>query len=126
MGSSRKAKSVRATSARPGEQPSATEIVRKASNPAPEEVPEIPAGVLIEIEHQRGVLVTVITLLHCLHVVLQHREDSVGNGLNPRIEAAARWASLPEMTAILLERTHAVLSGLDSMNLTRASKAFES
>jgi len=33
--------------------------------------------------------------------------------------------SLPEMTAMLLERTHAVLSALDSMNLTKALKAFK-
>jgi hypothetical protein len=71
------------------------------------------------------VLVTVITLLHCLHVVLDHREDSVDNELNPRIKAAAGWASLPEMTAMILERTHDVLSALDSVNLIKASKAFK-
>jgi hypothetical protein len=125
MGSSRKSKSVRAKSARPGEQPSAHEILPKASNRTPEEVPEIPAGVLNEIENQRGVLVTVITLLHCLHIVLEHREDNVDEEPNPRKEAAVNWASLPEMTAMLLERTHAVLSALDSLNLTKASKAFK-
>ena len=125
MGSSRKSKSVRAKSARPGEQTSAHEILPNASNRTPEEVPEIPAGILNEIENQRDVLVTVITLLHCLHIVLEHREDNVDEEPNPRIEAAVNWASLPEMTAMLLERTHAVLSALDSLNLTKASKAFK-
>jgi hypothetical protein len=125
MGSSRKPKSTRAKNARPGERPPTREILPKTSNRAPAEALEIPPGVLVEIEDQRGVLVTVITLLHCLHVVLQQREDSVDNELNPRIEAAARWASLPEMTAMLLERTHAVLSALDSVNLAKALKAFK-
>jgi hypothetical protein len=89
------------------------------------EVLEIPAGVLDEIENQRGVLVTVITLLHCLHIVLEHREESVDEEPNPRIAASVKWASLPEMTAMLLERTQSVLSALDSLNLTKASKAFQ-
>src|ERR1700722_18504297 len=103
MGSSRKSKSVRATSARPDEQPSAHEILRKASNRAPDEVPEIPAGVLNEIENQRDVLVTVITLLHCLHVVLEHQEGNPDEELNPNIRAAAAWASLPEITGMILK-----------------------
>jgi hypothetical protein len=70
------------------------------------------------------VLVTVITLLHCLHVVLDHREGNLDEELNPRVRAAAGWASLPEMTAMILERTHNVLSALDSVNLIKASKAF--
>ena len=125
MGSSRKSKSVLAKSARPGERPPTREILPKASKQAQADVPEIPPGVLDEIENQRGVLVTVITLLHCLHIVLEHREDNVDEEPNPRIEAAVNWASLPEMTAMLLERTHAVLSALDSLNLTKASKAFK-
>jgi hypothetical protein len=40
------------------------------------------------------------------------------------MEAAVRCASLPEMTAVLLERTHAVHSALDSSNLTNVLKAF--
>jgi hypothetical protein len=125
MGSSRKSKSARVKSARSGERPPARKIFPKASNQAQAAVPEIPHGVLTEIEYQRGVLVTVITLLHCLHVVLQHREDSVYEELNPRMKAAVRWVSLPEMTATLLERTHAVLSALDSANLTKSLEAFE-
>ena len=123
MGSSRKSKSTRAKSARPRERPATREIPPEVSTRAPAEALEIPPGVLVEIEDQRGELVTVITLLHCLHVAIQQREDSVDNELNPRIEAAARWASLPEMTAMLLERTHAVLSALDVVNLTKAPKA---
>jgi hypothetical protein len=125
MGSSRKQKSVRAKSARPGERPPTREILSKALDPAQAEVLEIPPGILDEIENQRGVLVTVITLLHCLHVVLERGQEQIDQELNPRIESAVRWASLPEMTAMLLERTHAVLSALDSMNLTNALKAFK-
>jgi hypothetical protein len=125
MGSSRKWKSTRAKSARPGERPPTREIPPKASNRAQAEPLEIPPGVLVEIEEQRSILVTVITLLHCLHVLLKQREDSVHDELNPRIVAAVRWASLPEMTTMLLERTHAVLSALDVVNLTKA-KAFKS
>jgi hypothetical protein len=125
MGSLRKSKSVRATSPRPGERTTTGGLLRKASNRTPEEVPEIPAGVLNEIENQRSVLVTVITLLHCLHIVLEHREDDVDEKPNRRIEAAVKWACLPEMTAMLLERTQSVLSALDSLNLTKASKAFK-
>ncbi len=126
MGSSRKSKSVRTTSARPGEKPSAHGILRKASNRASAEVLEIPPGVRDEIENQRGVLVTIITLLHCLHVMLEHQEDSAADQeLNPRIEAAIKWASLPDITAMLLDRAHAVLDALDSVNLIEASKAFK-
>jgi len=57
--------------------------------------------------------------------VLEHREDDVDEKPNRRIEAAVKWASLPEMTAMLLERTQSVLSALDSLNLTKASKAFK-
>src|SRR6266404_3342379 len=66
-----------------------------------------------EIENQRGALLTVITLLHCLHVMLEHQGDSAADQeLNSRIEAAIKWASLPEITAMLLDRTRAVLDAL--------------
>ena len=125
MGSSRKSKSTRAKSARPHQRPSRPRILRKATNRSRTEVSEIPAGVQNEIENQRDVLVTVITLLHCLHVVLEHQEGNPDEELNPNIRAAAAWASLPEMTAMILERTHDVLSALDSVNLIKASKAFK-
>jgi hypothetical protein len=125
MGSSRKSKSTRAKSARPGERSSKREIVAKGSNRAPINVAEIPPRVLGEIENQRGVLVTIITLLHCLHVALKYREDQVDEGLDPRVAAGVRWVSLPEMTATILERTHAVLSALDSSNLTEALRVIK-
>jgi len=81
---------------------------------------EIPKELLDEIENQRSVLVTIITLLHCLHVVLEDREENVERDLSFRAAAGLEWASLPEMTAMLLERTHGVLSALDSLNLTKA------
>ena len=125
MGSSRKSKSTRAKSARPHQRRPRSGNHRKAINRSSAKVQEIPAGVGNEIENQRDVLVTVITLLHCLHVVLEHREGDLDEELNPGIKAAAGWASLPQMTAILLDRTHAVLDALDSVNLIEASKAFK-
>ncbi len=125
MGSPRKSKPVRPTSPRPGKRAAAGGLLRKASTRTPEEVPGISAGVHNEIENQRGVLMTVITLLHCLHIVLEHREGSVDEEPHRRIEAAVEWVSLPEMTAMLLDRTHSVISALDSLNLTKASKAFK-
>jgi hypothetical protein len=125
MGSSGKSKSVRAKSARPGERPPTREILPKAAKQAQADVLEIQPGVLDEIENQRGVLIAVITLLQCLHVVLEHREDYMDGELNPRIKTAVRWASLPEMRAMLLERTHGMLSALDSMNLTNTLKVLK-
>ena len=125
MGSLRKSKSVRARNHRPGKRSGTGRILRRASTRPPAAVPQISAGVHNEIENQRGVLMRVITLLHCLHIVLEHREGSVVEEPNRRIEAAVEWVSLPEMTAMLLERTHSVISALDSLNLTKASKAFK-
>ena len=120
MGSSRKSKPVRPTSPRPGKRAAAGRFLRNASTRTPEQLPEIPVGVHNEIENQRGVLMRVITLLHCLHIVLEHREGSVVEEPYRRIEAAVEWVSLPEMTAMFLERTHSVISALDSLNLTKA------
>jgi hypothetical protein len=125
LGSSRQSKSLRVKGARPGERPRTRQIRSKPSNRAPVEVLEIPTGVLAEIDSQRGVLVTIITFLHCLHLALKCREDQIDEGLDPRVEAGVRWVSLPEMTATILERTHAVLSALDSSNLAKALKAAE-
>ena len=126
MGSSRKSKSTRAESARPRQRQPRREVRQKAINRSPAKVHEIPAGVENEIENQRGVLVTVITLLHCLHVMLEQQEDNDADWeLNPRIESAIESAYLPDITAMLLDRTHAVLDALDSVNLIHASKAFK-
>ena len=126
MGSSRKSKSTRAKSARPHQRRPRSRIHRKAVNRSSAKVREIPAGVENEIENQRGVLVTIITLVSRLHVVLEHQEDSAAEQeLNSRIEAAIKWASLPDITAMLLDRAHAVLDALDSVNLIEATKAFK-
>jgi hypothetical protein len=129
MGSSRKPTSVRSTSARPGRRPLAGKIARKTSRRIPVAVPEIPPGIRDEIERQRDVLLTMVTLLHCFHVTLElrstHRDEETDIEFDPRLQAAARAAYLPEMTALLLERTHAVLSALDSNNLTNALRAFK-
>lgn len=117
---SRNRKSVRPKSDRHGERPPNHEILLNASNQAQAKILEFPPGLKIEIENQRGVLVTIITLLHCLHVALKYREDQIDEGIDPRVEAGVRWVSLPEMTATILERAHAVLSALDSGNLTKA------
>jgi hypothetical protein len=120
MGSSRKSKSTRAKSARPPQRSTRPGVSRPLTN-----VPEIPAGVENEIESQRRVLVTVITLLHCLHVVLKQQDDIADDELNPRTTAALKWAYLPDLTAMLLDRTHAILQALDSVNLIKASTAFK-
>ena len=125
MGSSRRLNSGRAQSARPNGPLRIRKLLPESSIQAQAEIAEIPPGILVEIDNQRGVLVTVITLLHCLHLALEHREDPRSEGLNPCMEAAVRCASLPEMTAVLLERTHAVHSALDSSNLTNVLKAFK-
>jgi hypothetical protein len=84
----------------------------------------MPVGAQDEIEHQRRVLVTVTTLLHCLHAVLERQDDTVGEELGAGTEPAVGWVYLPDMTAMLLERIHAVHLALDSVNLVKASRAF--
>jgi hypothetical protein len=120
MSPSRKRKSVRLKSDRHGKRPPSREILLNASNQGQAKILEVPPGLKSEIDNQRGMLVTIITLVHCLHVALKYREDQIDEGMGPRVEAGVRWVSLPEMTATILERTHAVLSALDSSNLTRA------
>ena len=125
MGSSPKSTSTRAKSARPPQRPTRPGISRKAVNRPLANVPEIPAGVEEEIERQRRVLVTVISLLHCLHVVLKQQDDTADGELDPRTEAAVKWSYLPDLTAMLLDRTHAILHALDFVSLIKASKAFK-
>jgi hypothetical protein len=124
MGSSLRPKSTRAKSARPRKHLATRETGRRAEIWSPAEVSKIRVGVQEEIENQRRVLVTVTTLLHCLHAVLEHQDDTVGEELNTGADAALGWVYLPDMTAILLERVHAVHLALDSVNLMKASKAF--
>ena len=124
MGSSLRPKSTRAKSARPGKRPATRETRRKAENSPPTEVSNMPAGIQEEIENQRRMLVRITTLLHCLHAALEHQDDTVGEELSPGVEAAVGWVYLPDTTAMLLERVHAVHLALDSVNLMRASKAF--
>jgi hypothetical protein len=125
MGSSRKSKSTRAKGARPPQRPARPGVSRKAVNRPLANVPEIPAGVEEEIESQRRVIVTVITLLHCLHVVLEQKDDTTDEEPNPRTDAAVKWVYLPDLTAMLLDRTHAILQALDSVSLIKASMAFK-
>lgn len=120
MGSSRTRKSVRPKSGRHGERSLSREMLLNTSKQAQAKILEFPRGLKNELENQRGVLVTIITLLHCLHVALKYREDQFDEGLDPRMEAGVRWVSLPEMTATILERAHAVLTALDASNLTKA------
>ena len=124
MGSSLRPKSTRAKSARPGKRPSIGETGRKAENRSPAKVSEMPLGVQEEIENQRRARVRVTTLLHCLHAALEHQDGTVGEELSAGVEAAVGWVYLPDITAMLLERVHAVHLALDSVNLMRASKAF--
>jgi hypothetical protein len=129
MGSSRKAKSVRAKSSRPGQRPLTQKIGRKTSRRAPAAVPEIPRAIRRAIERQRDVLLTMVTVLHCFHVTLElrsaHRGEETDIEFDPRLQAAARAAYLPEITALLLERTHAVFSALEIVNLEKAVEVVE-
>jgi hypothetical protein len=125
MGSLRRSKSTPAKSGRRAQRPSSRRVPRKAIKRTAAKVHEIPPGVQNEIENQRFSLVTVITLLHCLHVVLLQQEDHVDQGLDLRITAALKSSSLPSITAMLLDRTHTVLHALDLVNLINASKAFK-
>ena len=124
MGSSLRPKSTRAKSVRPRKRRAVRETSRKAENWSPAEVSKMPMGAQEEIENQRRVLVTVTTLLHCLHAVLERQDDTVGEELSTGADAAMGWVYLPDMTAMLLERIHAVHLALDSVNLMKASKAF--
>jgi hypothetical protein len=124
MGASRRPKPNGAKSVRPVKRSPTNKSRRKGKHPSPAELPEIPEGIRIEIENQRGVLGTVTTLVQCLHVVLEHQEDSDGEELSAA-EAAVQWVNLPDMTAIVLERIHAVHLALDSVSLSRALKAFK-
>ena len=124
MGSSRESKSTRAKGARPAQHPTRPGGGQAVNQPLAN-VPEIPAGVEDEIESQRRVLVTVITLLHCLHVVLEQKDDTTDKQPNPRTTAAVNWVYLPDLTAMLLDRTYAILQALDSVNLIKASKALK-
>jgi len=107
----------------------ARKIRGKTSRPTPAAVPEIPPAVGDEIERQREALLTIITVLHCFHVMLEIRSTHPGKEMDiefdTRLQAAARCAYLPEMTALLLERTHAVFSALDSVNLEKALEAVD-
>ena len=123
MGSSHKPKSVRTKSARPNQRRSARKIGLKTSLRASEVVAEIPLGVQDEIERQRDVLMTIISILHCFHVVLErqsmHRDENMDMEFDLRLQAAARCVSLHQVSALLLERTHAVFAALDIVNLTK-------
>ena len=124
MGSSLRPKSTRTKSVRPGKRPVTRESDRNAEIRSSAEVSKIPMRAQEEIENQRRVLVRVITLLHCLHAALEHQDDTVGEELSAGAETAVGWVYLPDVTAMLLERVHAVHLALDSVNLMKASKAF--
>ncbi|MGO8855128.1 MAG: hypothetical protein ACLQO1_05385 [Steroidobacteraceae bacterium] len=72
---------------------------------------------------------TIISVLHCFHVMLELRSTYPGKEMevecDPRLQAAARCAYMPEVTALLLERTHAVFSALDIVNLEKAVEVVE-
>jgi hypothetical protein len=86
------------------------------------EVPRMPVTIVNAIEGQRRALVTVITLLHCLHSVLRRQIDDAGEDESDAVEDAVGWVELPDLTAMLLERVHQVHLALDSVSLKRALK----
>jgi len=75
------------------------------------------------IEDQRRVLITAITLLHCLHSVLRRESDDAGEFESQAVADAVKCVELPDLTAMLLERLHSVHLALDSVSLQRAAEA---
>jgi hypothetical protein len=127
MGSSHRSKSTRAKRVRPGKRPPTHDSWRKSRHRSPFKGPDIPEGIREEIESQRRVLVTVITLLLCLHGELEQQSDKVcgksdtDGELSFGVEAAVQLVYLPDVTAMLMERVHDVHLALDSVSLLRAA-----
>lgn len=120
MGSSRKSKSTRPKSVRPAKRRSTRGTGGRTKGRSAIKYREIPPDIQEEIESQRRVLITVMTLLYCLHVILEHRDDDLGDALSEKARISAELAYLPDMTGLLLDRVHAVHLALDSVTLTKA------
>jgi hypothetical protein len=74
------------------------------------------------IDYQRRELATAMTLLHCLHCVLRCETDYTSTEESAEFADAAGWVELPNMTAMLLVRLHAIHLALDSVSLRQAQQ----
>jgi hypothetical protein len=74
------------------------------------------------IDDQRRELATAMTLLHCLHCVLRRETDDISSHESEAVEDATEWVELPDVTAMLLVRLHAVHLALDSVSLKHAAR----
>ncbi len=106
-------------------QPSPRSPTRRRSLP-PAAAPLMALAIQNAIEEQRGELATAMTLLHCLHCVLRRETDYTSSDESTEFEDAAGWVELPNLTAILLVRLHAIHLALDSVSLRRAVQASQS
>jgi hypothetical protein len=100
--------------------PRSPTLRRPSSLAAP---PVMPSEIQNAIEDQRGELATAMTLLHCLHCVLRREVDYAGPDESVEVEDAVGWVELPDVTAMLLVRLHAIHLALDSVSLRQALQA---
>jgi len=85
--------------------------------------PDIPVALENVIDDQRRELVTIITLLRCLHLVLRYQAENPGQDESSDVTAALGWVELPDITSMLLRRVHSVHLALDSASLKQEIKA---
>ena len=85
----------------------------------------MPVEIQSAIEDQRRELATAMTLLHCLHCVLKRETDYTSPDESAEFEDAAGWVELPDMTAMLLVRLHAIHLALGSASLRQAQQGSE-
>jgi hypothetical protein len=67
-----------------------------------------------------------MTLLHCLHCVLRREAHDTGPDESAEFEDAIGWVDLPNVTAMILVRLHAIHLALDSVSLRHALEVSES
>lgn len=118
MGSSRPRNSIRARKGRSAKRTTGRSAADRQSTAAAE---RIPAAIEIAIDDQRDSVGTAITLLYCLHSVLQRETADAGPAESAAVADAAEWADLTHITAMLLVRLHGVHSGLDQVALLEAN-----
>ena len=80
----------------------------------------MPVKIKNVIECQRNKLVSVVTLLHCLHSALRRQLDNTGRMESVAVLAASEIAEFPMVTGMLLEEIRSVHDALDSTSLRRA------
>jgi hypothetical protein len=85
----------------------------------------MPVEIQNAIEDQRRELATAMTVLHCLHCVLRREADYTSPDESAEFEDAVGWVELPDMTAMLLVRLHAIHLALDSASLRQAQQGSE-